>query len=68
MPGDDIADIADDALKYETYEQYLDSQVRSPLLSCLPATLLHSTPALADLGGFPGWVRPAGAEHITVAR
>jgi len=28
MAGDDIADIADDALKYETYEQYLDSQVR----------------------------------------
>lgn len=25
--GGDLADIADDALKYETYEQYLDSQV-----------------------------------------
>ena len=28
MEGGDLADITDDALKYETYEQYLDSQVR----------------------------------------
>lgn len=28
--GGDLADIADDALKYETYEQYLDSQI-SPM-------------------------------------
>mmetsp|Transcript_5310 Transcript_5310/g.13424 ORF Transcript_5310/g.13424 Transcript_5310/m.13424 type:complete len:236 (+) Transcript_5310:222-929(+) len=27
--GGDLADIADDALKYETYEQYLDSQISS---------------------------------------
>ena len=25
--GNDVGDIADDALKYDTYEQYLDSQI-----------------------------------------
>uniref|UniRef100_A0A7S0V776 Cilia- and flagella-associated protein 299 n=2 Tax=Hemiselmis TaxID=77924 RepID=A0A7S0V776_9CRYP len=30
MEGGDLADITDDALKYETYEQYLDSQI-SPM-------------------------------------